>query len=67
MVDKYGHTFNEKKSVLAVEELQLLGYKVKDNEIWPDTERFRLLRELKEPTSFAAQERIVGYFSYYSK
>lgn len=53
VADKYVFTFNKKKSVLAVEELWLLGYKVNYNEIWPDP-GVRPLRELKEPTYLAA-------------
>lgn len=63
VADKYGFTFTEKKSVLAVEDLQLLGYKSKYNEIWPDPEKVQPLRKLKESISLAAQKRIVGYFA----
>lgn len=67
VVKIYGFTINDDKSVVAVEELRLLAYKVKNNEIQPDLEKVWSLRQLHEPTSFSAQERIVGYFAYYSK
>lgn len=66
IVDKYGFAFNE-KSILVVENLWLLGYKVKNNGIWPDLKRIKPLGELWESTSLSAQERIVVYFAYYRK
>lgn len=66
IVDKYGFAFNE-KSILIVENLWLLGYKVKNNGIWPDLKSIKPLEELRESTSLSAQERIVGYFAYYRK
>lgn len=67
VADKDGFTFSEEMSVLGVEQLRLIDYKVKNNIIQPDPERVRSLRELVKSISHLAQERIVGYFSCYSK
>ena len=63
---KYGLTFNESKSILKVEEIDLLGYRISQGEIRPDPERLTALREMEPPASLRAQKRACGMFSYYS-
>ena len=64
---KYNITFNDSKTILAAEKIQLLGYEVKKGEIKPDPERLQPLKDMKSPTHLKAQERIVGMFAYYSQ
>lgn len=69
IADKYWFTLNQEKSILGVEELRLLKYKVKK------IMRFNQIRKEynhKEiswtyATPLLVQIRIVGYFACYSK
>ena len=63
---EYGLTFNDSKSILEVEEIDLLGYRISQGEIRPDPERLRPLREMDPPASLRAQKRACGMFAYYS-
>ena len=65
--ERWGITFNEDKSITAVQEIDLLGYHVSEGSIRPDPERFRALRKMKAPTSAKSQQRAVGLFPYYSQ
>ena len=63
---KYNLTFNEDQSVICVEQLDLMGYRISQGLIRPDPERLKPLNEMPAPTTLKAQKRIVGMFSYYS-
>lgn len=65
--EKYGITFNDSKSIIGVEEINMLGYRVSKGTIRPDPERFESLRNMKPPTSPKSLQRIIGLFSYYSQ
>ena len=63
---KYGLTFNESKSVLCVEEIDVTGFRISKGEIRPDPSRLDPLRQMEPPQSLKAQKRACGMFSYYS-
>ena len=63
---KYNLTFNEDQSIIGVEQLDLMGYRISQGLIRPDPERLRPLREMPAPTTLKAQRRVVGMFAYYS-
>jgi len=65
--EKYGITFNDSKSIIGVEKINMLGYRVAKGTIRPDPERFESLRQMKPPTSPKSLQRIIGLFSYYSQ
>ena len=60
-------TFNENKSILSVESINILGYVISQNSIKPDPERLQPLKNLPTPSNSKAKQRAVGLFSYYSK
>lgn len=63
---KYRITFNEGKSIISSETINLLGYQVSRGLIKPDPERLRPLQEMAIPKNKAALRRVIGLFSYYS-
>ena len=63
---KYGLTFNEAKSIIGVEEIDLLGYRVACGQIQPDPDRLEPLRLMPPPTNMKSQKRAIGMFAYYS-
>lgn len=65
--EKYGITFNDSKSVIGVQEVDMLGYRLSHGVIRPDPERLRPLKEMQPPATLKAQQRIVGMFAYYSQ
>lgn len=65
--EKYGLTFNEDKSVIAVKQVRLLGYEISHRSIKPDPERLQPLRDLPVPKDAKSQQRVVGLFAYYSQ
>ena len=60
-------TFNEEKSIFSTDTLTLFGSVISKGTIKPDPERLRPLKELPPPQNIAAQRRVIGMFSYYSK
>ena len=67
VADKYNLTFNDSQSVICVEQLDLMGYRISQGVISPDPERLRPLKEMQPPRTLKSQRRIIGMFSYYSK
>ena len=63
---KYGLTFNDSKSVLGVETIDVTGFRISKGEIRPDPSRLDPLRQMEPPNSLRAQKRACGMFSYYS-
>lgn len=63
---KRGITFNDSKSVIAVNTVKLLGYEVSNGLIKPDPDRFQALRELAVPHDLSSQRRVVGMLAYYA-
>jgi hypothetical protein len=63
---KHNLTFNENKSIISTNSIDLLGYTVCHGELKPDPERIRPLKELPLPTNQAALNRVRGFFSHYS-
>ena len=63
---KHNLTFNENKSIISTNSINLLGYTVSHGELKPDPERIRPLKELPLPTNQAALNRVRGFFSHYS-
>lgn len=62
-----GFTLNESKSVYAVTELDLLGYRVSHNTIKPDPERLQPLIDLPVPSTKRELKRCLGMFAYYAR
>ena len=59
--------FNEKKTILTTKKLPILGYEIEDGKIRPDPARLKPLLEMKAPHDQKSFNRIIGFFSYYSK
>ena len=64
---KYDITFNEDKSILSVQSLNLLGYLIQHGEIRPDPDRLKPLMDLPLPTDKKSLQRVMGLFSYYAQ
>ena len=62
-----GFTFNESKSVYAVTELDLLGYRVSYNTIKLDPSRLQPLINLPFPSTKRELKRCLGLFAYYAR
>ena len=62
-----GFTFNENKSVYAVTELDLLGYRVSQNTIKPDPNRLQPLINLPISCTKKELKRCIGMFAYYAR
>ena len=60
-------TFNEAKSVLAVPQSDILGYRVSHGLVKPDPERLRPLMELPMPQNHRELKRCLGMFAYYAR
>ena len=65
--EEAGITFNKQKSVICVQEIDILGYRVSKRTIKPDPDRLQALKDMPLPTSLKSQQRIVGVFSYYAQ
>ncbi|MGL4483015.1 MAG: RNase H-like domain-containing protein, partial [Lactococcus garvieae] len=63
---KYKLTFNKAKCVTATTEIKLLGYQISHGSLKPDPDRLKPLQELPPPADSKVQQRIVGFFAYYS-
>ena len=61
-----GFTFNESKSVYAVTELDLLGYRVLYNTIKPDPSQLQPPVNLPFPSTKRELKRCLGLFAYYA-
>ena len=60
-------TFNEAKSVVAVPQIDILGYWVSHGLVKPDPERLRPLMELPVPQNHRELKRCLGMFAYYAR
>jgi len=60
-------TFNEAKSVVAVPQIDILGYRVSQGLVKPDLERLRPLMELPVPQNHRELKRCLGMFAYYAQ
>ena len=67
VINQYGFTLNNDKTVSSVTSISLLGYLVSKNTIRPDPERMEPLLNLPLPEDPAALQRALGLFSYYSR
>lgn len=64
---KYNLTLNMEKSEFSKTEINLLGYKICNGIIKPDSERLKPLLELPIPTNSASLKRALGMFAHYAK
>ena len=62
---KINLTFNDAKSIVAVTEIDILGYRISQGSISPDPERLRPLIALPIPKSSKELKRCLGMFAYY--
>ena len=60
-------TLNDSKTVYGVQELNILGYRVGNNQIRPDPDRLQPLMELPPPSTAKSLQRAMGLFAYYAK
>ena len=67
MIKRRNITLNESKTVEAVPEIDILGYRISHNCIKPDPERLRPLLEFPPPKNTASLKRALGMFAYYAK
>ena len=58
---------NEKKSVVSVPTIKVLGHEISHNSIKPDPDRLAPLRDMPPPPNLKLQKKVVGMFAYYSK
>ena len=65
MINELGLTLNKDKSVISVDNINLLGYCISHGQLKPDPERLQPLLDLPAPTDTSTLKR-VGMFSYYS-
>ena len=59
-------TFNESKSVICKESIDILGYRISFNYLRPDPERLKPLQDLPPPKDNKTLKRVIGLFAYYS-
>jgi len=64
---KINLTFNDAKSVVAVTEIDILGYRISQGSISPDPEHLRPLIGLPIPKSSKELKRCLGMFAYYTR
>ena len=64
---KYNLKFNDAKSKLSQDTINVLGYQISNGELQPDPERLRPLLEFPVPQTSKALRRCVGLFAYYAK
>lgn len=64
---KYNLTFNHDKSIISTDCIKLLGYVIKPGSLSPDPDRFEVLKNIPLPLNKASLDRVLGFFSYYSK
>ena len=72
MVIDYSQTINrftalDAKSVVAVTEIDIFGYRISQGSISPDPERLRPLIEIPIPKSSKELKRCHGMFAYYAR
>ena len=60
-------TFNEKKTVKRVTEIDLLGYRLSHGSIRPDPNRLKPMIDLQPPTNSRELKRTMGMFAYYAR
>jgi len=59
-------TFNQEKSVICKEVIDILGYRISHNSLQPDPVRLKPLKELPPPTDAKTHKRVLGLFAYYA-
>ena len=59
-------TFNEKKSVIRAQEIDILGYRISHRSLKPDPDRMEPLRKLPIPSTGKELKRCIGMLAYYS-
>jgi len=64
---KINLTFNDAKSVVAVTEIDILGYRISQGSISPDPERLCPLIQLPIPKLSKQLKRCLGMFAYYAR
>jgi len=64
---KINLTFNDAKFLVAVAEVDVLGYRISQGSIRPDPEHLRLLIELPMHKSSKELKRCLGMFAYYAR
>ena len=62
-----GLTFNEKKSKIRQEKIQLLGHEISQGSVKPDPDRLKPLLQMQPPESPKELKRVSGMFAYYAK
>ena len=60
-------TFNDKKTVISVKSICLLGNVISHGELKPDQERVKSLLDLNVPLDRKSLQRVMGMFSYYAQ
>ena len=60
-------TFNEKKTVKRVTEIDLLGYRLSHGCIRPNPNGLKPLMDLQPPTISRESKRTMGMFAYYAR
>ena len=63
---KNNFVFNEEKSVICKESIDILGYRISQNSLKPDPARLKPLQDLPAPEDTKCLKRIIGLFAYYS-
>ena len=66
MAERNGFTFNEDKSVICQEEIDILGYRISHQKLQPDPDQLKPLRDLPPPEDGKTLKRVLGLFAYYS-
>ena len=66
LANQYNLTFNDNKSVICKDTIDILGYRISHNNLRPDPDRLKPLRDLPAPNNMKGLKRIQGMFAYYS-
>lgn len=64
---KVNLTLNEGKCLFGVTSLSILGYLIAHGKLQPDPDRLQALFNMPIPTSTKAKQRLLGFFSHYSR
>ena len=65
-IEKHGLSLNSTKCQFSKTETSFLGFKFKDQERFPDPERYSALRDFKLPTDAKALQRFIGMVGFFS-
>lgn len=60
-------TINQSKCALNLTTINFLGYHISQNELRPDPERLRPIKELSIPQNHKELQRVLGFYAYYAK